>query len=125
MQCPNCKFYKVDADYQFTEVGRESVPLKDIEFDALPFLIFLGVVGGPIVWFIGSAVIGCIFMFIGDTDRLVQQMGMVAEIIWSLSVVAFLIYGLYAFFHQTRPISKCVGINYECRHCGYTWSGKD
>jgi hypothetical protein len=125
MQCPNCKFYKVDFEVREVVVSSESVSSPDIES------VFGVIIIGFIIWLIGFVVfpiaalpIALVLKFKGD-----EEMITLGESIAMLWTVISLVVCLCIIFNRLnakkmRYKTKTDGYRYKCRHCGYIWYGK-
>jgi len=106
MQCPNCKFYKVDTETHKRVTG--NVPDKDRTSNIIVLAIIV---------FFAWLIIGVIPAFI---DYCAKDTYFTA--IWSGICVVYFIYCVIKETGRTEPIVVDNGHSYECRHCGYTWS---
>ncbi len=122
MQCPNCKFYKVDID------NREVVVSRDVVSTPRIGEAFGGIVVAFIIWLVG----GLIFVIIGEVFGAIigaTNTNAVLNIFGAIWTVACLVGCIYfakqeLSAKETRVVTKSDGFSYECRHCGYTWNSK-
>jgi F0F1-type ATP synthase assembly protein I len=117
MQCPNCKFYKVDSEAResVTPTGSYSDPKIAEAFGTVIFTVITWVVGLIVAVIIG-AIVGAIFGNPSAGESLFA-------VIWTLGclIVGILIVARLLNNKGTHYDSKHLGYSHHCRHCGYDW----
>ena len=102
MQCPECKFYKVDVKSHDVEDGRKPHPPSFGDLVGL----FIGVAFVHIVVFLFLCISVGVFY-----SAIVMGISFVVVFSITYSIVS----------NHTVPNIKTIFTGYECRHCGYRW----
>ena len=112
MQCPNCKYYKVNVDRRERTVGR--VPNPDI-----PYAI-AAVVVGAIAWSVGNGILNNVATtFPGIANKI-----LILKVIFPIGCLFICTKAVVTALKRSRPITETDYSNYECRNCGYTWNDR-
>jgi hypothetical protein len=109
MQCPNCKFYKVDTELSFVDDGTVASPQIG-EALLLPVVML-------VIWAIGGAVMGAIL-------QKIPVLFVVLFVVWTIGCLVYCIREVVRLLKWRRPTTKRDGYSHECRHCGYIWFSK-
>ena len=112
MQCPNCKFYKVDVDNHKYISRHEPAPKMA---DAIGIIVV-----GCIAWSVGNGILSNI----SSTFPEIAHKVLILKII--LPVVCLIVckVNVMKALKYSRPIWETDYSKYECRHCGYTWNDR-
>jgi hypothetical protein len=127
MQCPNCKFYKVDSEAResVTPTGTYSNPKTGDAFLTVVTTIVIWIIGcivAAIVGFFVAVIIDHLFMLRWTLDT-AGEWAKIFVAIWTLGclVVGIWIVARLLDNKGTHYATKHLGYSHYCRHCGYAW----